>query len=87
MVGAGADDALPGGGEVTASTVTLRVWWKGPGQALPRFRLGNKAITLGELARKYSVPESAELARINRGLHPSQWFMAPRELHALRKRR
>jgi hypothetical protein len=69
-----------------ASTVQLKVWWKGPGRALPRFRLGDKAITLGELARLYGLPEYAVLARIARGVHPSQWFLAPDELNRLTKR-
>lgn len=86
MVGAGAGDALRGAAEVTASTVTLRVWWKGPGRALPRFELDGEKISLTALARLYRLPEYAVLARIDRGLHPSMWFVAPRELHAMRKR-
>lgn len=70
-----------------ASTVTLRVWWKGPGRGLPRFTLDGKKTTLDELAKLYGLPEYAVLARIERGLHPSQWLMEPRELHNTRKRK
>ena len=70
-----------------ASTVTLRVWWKGPGRALPRFELDGEKISLGELAKLYGLPEYAVLARIERGVHPSQWVMEPRELHNARKRK
>ncbi len=89
MVGAGAGYALRGE-EVTAagaSTDKIEVWWAGPGRALPRVRLNGEPISLAALGRRYNLPEYAVLARIERGLHPSQWFLEPRELHALRKRK
>ena len=70
---------------MTASTVTLQVWWKGPGRQLPRFRLDGEAITLGELAKAYGIAEYAVLARISRGLHPSQWFLPADELSRVTK--
>ena len=71
---------------MTASTVTLQVWWKGPGRGLPRFTMNGEKITLGELAKLYNLPEYALLARIERGLHPSQWLLGSAELCTVRKR-
>ncbi len=84
MVGAGADDALRAS-EMTADTVTLRVWWKGPGRGLPRFTMNGEKITLGELAKLYRLPEYTVLARVARGLHPSQWMLSSAELCNVRK--
>ena len=70
---------------MTASTVTLQVWWKGPGRGLPRFTMNGEKITLGELAQLYNLPEYALLARIERGLHPSQWFLPADELSRVTK--
>ncbi len=71
---------------MTASTVTLRVWWKGPGRALPRFELDGQRITLAALAKLYGLPEYAVMARISRGLHPSLWLVTPDELSRVTKR-
>jgi hypothetical protein len=70
---------------MTAPTVTLKVWWQGPGRALPRFELDGERISLAALAKLYGLPEYAVMARISRGLHPSQWFLAPEELSRLTK--
>jgi hypothetical protein len=72
---------------MTAATVKLVNWWGGPGRRLPRFRLDGKRISLVELAKLYGLPEYAVMARVERGQHPSMWFLAARELHTARKRK
>jgi hypothetical protein len=69
-----------------ASTVTLKVWWQGPGRALPRFELDGKRISLAKLAKLYGLPEYAVMARISRGLHPSLWLLPADELSRVTKR-
>jgi hypothetical protein len=70
-----------------ADTVKLQIWWQGPGRALPRFRLDGEKISLDELARMYGLPEWVLLARIERGVHPQNWFISSAELNNLRKRK
>ena len=47
--------------------------------------MNGEKITLGELAQLYNLPEYALLARIERGLHPSQWFLPADELSRVTK--
>ena len=68
------------------STPRLSPEQKGPGRGLPRFTMNGEKITLGELAKLYNLPEYALLARIERGLHPSQWLLGSAELCTVRKR-
>jgi hypothetical protein len=71
---------------MATNTVQLQVWWNGPERALPRFRLDGKRISLVSQAKLYGLPEYALLARISRGLHPSQWFLTADELNRVTKR-
>ncbi|MBW4529790.1 MAG: hypothetical protein KME02_03780 [Aphanothece saxicola GSE-SYN-MK-01-06B] len=68
-----------------ASTVTLQVWWKGPGRMLPRFAMDGKRVSLPALAKMYGLPEYALLARISRGLHLMQWLLPAVELSRVTK--
>ena len=77
-----ADHALRG----TEVTATLKVWWQGPGRAMPRFEVDGKRISLAKLAAIYSLPEYAVLPRISRGLHPSQWCLTADGLNRVTKR-
>jgi hypothetical protein len=67
-----------------ASTVTLKVWWRGCG--LPRFELDGQPVGLDELAERYGLSGDTVLARARRGLAVSQWFLSAGELSRVTKR-